>query len=198
MTAPPSPISPAHEEALAGLRSFLEQCWHWSHHVYYDSGFHRKEPKPTIPSTFMCRHTSSVLLELLLPLDPTWRLNGGTMTTADGRDPQPHWWVENDHAIVDLTADQFGWPTTVTVVSAQDERYVRLPGATQRRWINGLKTTLDQWKGHASRPWMEQDPAFQAIAQHHRQAHQAFQDRWQDATQTQKPASTSKPRAPGR
>lgn len=187
-----SPITPAHLEALTALRTFLEDCWRWSHHVYYDTGFRRKEPKPTIPSTFMCRHTSSVLLELLTPLDPTWRLNGGTMATCDGRPVQPHWWIENKDVIVDLTADQFGWPETVTVVALDDPRYARLPGATQRHWVTGLKTTLQQWKGEASREWMEQDPAFQAIARQHEQVHQAFQQQWQRASGLEPPTPTRK------
>lgn len=198
MTEHAHPLTAAHTDALAGLRAFLEQCWHWSHGVYYDGGFKRKEPKPVIPSTFMCRHTSSVLLELLTPLEPTWRLNGGTMATDDGREPQPHWWIENDHVIVDLTADQFGWPSAVTVTPLDDPRYTREPGATNRRWITGLKTTLQQWKGEPSRDWMARDPAFQAIAQGHRQAHQTFQDQWQDAHTLEPVASAKKPRPSGR
>lgn len=80
-------------QALADLRVFLTTCWEWTHEVHYARSFPRKDPRPTIPSTYMCRHTSRMLLELLDGVDPGWKLAGGTMKPLDDRDPQPHWWI---------------------------------------------------------------------------------------------------------
>ena len=166
--------------ALADLRSFLEDCWRWSHEVHYARSFPRSDPRPSLPSTYMCRHTSRLLLELLEETDPGWTLNGGTMATKKGDTPQPHWWIEKDGVIVDLTADQFGWDA-ITVTSSDDPRYQALAPARGKHWIKGLTTTIQTWRGQASRDWMEQDPQFQSLAKASAQALSGFQDRWKAA-----------------
>lgn len=176
-------LGAGHLDALTGLREFLEHCWHWTHRVHYESGFNRSEPKPALPSTYMCRHTAKALLDLLDRIDPTWRLAGGTMACNDGREPQPHWWIENDQVIVDMTADQFGWGNIV-IAPVDDARYVHHAQAGHRSNINRLGATLDQWKGVASRDWMEHDPLFQAVAAKSAAAYQAFCRQWTQAMQS--------------
>lgn len=166
------------KEALIALREFLDKCWAWSHEVYYNTGFHRKEEKPEIPSTYMCRHTSVFLLELLSNIDKesNWKVIGGWMATNDQRNDQHHWWLESDNEILDLTADQFGWDP-ITITDRNDLRYKRnlllsSPKASQ------LKNTLQQWKGVSTRDWMESDSRFQYIKSHHASAVENFNSHW--------------------
>ena len=156
-------LLPSQERALLDLRErYLAPCWEWTHAVHYDTGFVRKEPKPTIACTYLCRHTSAVVLDLLRAVEPEWRLDGGEIATREGTPPQPHWWLTNGQAIVDLTAEQFGWEPLV-ITDASDTRYRSLPGANGAHWIKGLKTALLQWQGTPSREWMLQDARFQAV-----------------------------------
>ena len=170
----------------------MDTCWNWSHEVYYNTGFRRKEQRPTIACTFMCRHTSLFVQELLKPTDDSWKVVQGTLAPIDGTAPQVHYWLENDRCRVDLTAEQFGWEP-VLVTGLDDPRYVRNELAKPAK-ASIVKTTLDQWRGLASRDWMDNHPGFQAI-----QANQAALARFQQAWQvSERDAIDSPARVPKR
>lgn len=184
-------LPPSCVHALADLRLFLATCWEWTHEVHYARSFPRKDPRPTISSTYMCRHTSRMLLELLDEVDPGWKLAGGTIKTLDERDAQPHWWIEKDGLIIDLTADQFGWEP-ITVVPTSDVRYQSLPEAASKSWIRGLTTTMATWRGIASRDWMDHDPQFQSLAQASAPALAMFQARWKEGLTPSPPVASNR------
>lgn len=173
----PSSAQDSQRQALTRFREFLSACWDWSHEVHYSTGFNRKEKKPEIHCTYMCRHTSVLLQELICSVDPGWKVAGGWMSdSAHPADPnQPHCWLVRGSSLVDLTAEQFGWDSVV-ITTTDDPRYrstlLRLPTA------RNLKTTLDQWKGVASREWMDRDPMFQAIKEQSAQAFTQFKSAW--------------------
>lgn len=58
MDSTPDLLTDVQRQALAELRVFLDKCWNWSQDIYYNTGFRRKEQRPDIACTYMCRHTS--------------------------------------------------------------------------------------------------------------------------------------------
>lgn len=117
-------------------------------------------------------------MELLKPIDDQWKVVHGTLAPADGTAPQVHYWLENGHCRVDLTAEKFGWEPVV-VTSLEDARYVRDLQAKPAK-ASVVKTTLDQWRGISSRDWMDNNPGFQDI-QANQVALARFQQAWQIA-----------------
>lgn len=160
--------------ALAGVRTFLPDCWRWTHQNYISNGqnffLDKRKEIPDPLSTDMCRHTTLFLLNLLqAAADNTWKVAGGFANFADspgvfeqsGRWGQ-HWWLSDGELLLDLTADQLGWPDVV-VAEANDSRYFAQPKLSKRSYVSTLARTVGQWEGLPSSFWMAQDPAFKVI-----------------------------------
>lgn len=58
-----------------------------------------------------------------------------------------HWWLDHAPERLDLTIDQFGWPTDFCGSTA-DPRYriVHPPNADDRRTLNGVRSTVSGWE----------------------------------------------------
>jgi hypothetical protein len=132
---------------LKSARQHLEICWDQSTSpLAYSSAKSRTcIPRIHAPSRGVSRHSSFFLQRLLATAGfGHWSIAGGTCTDIEGR-PRPHWWLEQDGVIVDLTADQRGHAPVIRT-SATDPRYVRTASESKQSKVAGLKRTVVEWE----------------------------------------------------
>lgn len=152
--------------ALQLVRDYLPQCWQWTHEniVRYGQRFSLNKPVsvPEVLSTNMCRHTTLFLLRLMESAGISGsRVAGGFMRTTEGLN-EPHYWLEHEDFILDLTADQFGWKP-IEFTGREDERYQKRAEMSKKSLVSGLKGTIVQWEGAGASFWQEADPRFKKM-----------------------------------
>jgi len=143
---------------------------------------------PTIISQYTCRHTSAFILKQLKRLGvEDVRPAGGLMRHAHEGDPQslaeverldqrglagrffdedgfmwePHFWLEHNDLIIDITKDQFGWDALdILDVSQGRTIYCKHPEKSKMTYLSSLKSTVMKFEGEPQTMWQEQDPYY--------------------------------------
>lgn len=140
---------------LPDIRAHLIACWDFTKAKYVRSNFHAKVWRPRLycSSAGFCRHTSLFLQRLLLKLGfGDWKCAGGTCFDHLEGHFAPHWWLERDGIILDLTADQFDF-VQIVLCEAVNAGYRRQDNRSHQSNIAFLGEVVGQWEGSGFGFW---------------------------------------------
>lgn len=191
--------------ALQAVRAFLPEVWVRAHarYILYGQRFflNKRSSIPDPSSTGLCRHTTLFLQRLLRSAgDDSWEVKGGRIAAAtkelpsgcpvedrggewnvdaDGRFWGQHWWLEDGHRILDLTADSFGHDRVV-LVAITDPRYRRLPDLCRQDVVSRLAGTVVQWEGTATTWGMQASGELDGIRDRYVRLRDGFVAAWRD------------------
>lgn len=155
-------------ELTALFRTHLEPCWRQFHEDYANGVGRKGVPIPDPISSFTCRHTSAFILRRLvaagvgdvapaggwmrhayLPADKEITIEGNHEFDDAGFVWQPHFWLEHNGFIIDITKDQFGWDhSAITPIEEGQAIYRRLDQYSKSYWLKSLKMTVSKFEGH--------------------------------------------------
>jgi hypothetical protein len=175
-------------DILLIFREHLIPCWE-RYHAEGPNNFRRSDCEiPEILAKGACRHTSAFLykqlkavgLEDLKPCGGLMRhaepLDGdalidfagavNTVIDDEGYAWEPHYWLEHNGMIIDITKDQFGWSfddihdlETAGMIYREDASYQ----ASKR--FAALKATVSKFEGVPQTYWQDGDPHFAKVAE---------------------------------
>ena len=134
---------------LAAARAHLELCWRFSKAEFARNRFlqRRWAERQWTPSAGFCRHSSFFLQRLLHASGfGDWRARGGTCLDLATGNHEPHWWLESDGYLLDMTAGQFGHEATA-LLPVSDGRYRAQDSRCGQRTISTLGSVVEQWEG---------------------------------------------------
>lgn len=172
-------------ELTKRFREYLEPCWR-QFHEDYGRGVGRSAADRIIPSPlskFTCRHTSAFILKQLvasgvneiapaggwmrhaaLPdaTSPVIAVPNKREVDASGYVWEPHFWLEHNGFIIDVTKDQFGWDAEdVSVIDGSEQVYRKLPEYSRSHWLKTVRTTVGKFEGVTTTWAQDANPHYQ-------------------------------------
>lgn len=142
---------------------------------------------PAPLSRYMCRHTSAFILKQLKQMGvQDIRSAGGVMRHAQEGDPdflmeltrldpvnlrgryadeggfvwEPHFWLEHNGYIIDITKDQFGWNAFDILEVDTTQVYRKSADKSKMSYLSSLRSTVLKFEGEPQTAWQERNPHY--------------------------------------
>lgn len=150
------------------IRSHLELCWEFSRASVLKSLTVGDNPigLPNVQSTLMCRHSVLFTYQLLKSIGiDNVRVGGGLLVLsnntpsdnfniwgsyvydqADGTQAIPHYWLEVNGLVMDLTGDQAGYSSVVLVAADQASMFIKNDSESKLAKIRSVQSVVNQWR----------------------------------------------------